>query len=363
MTERQATPEPLAFKPDLEEARAHWEAFWAGEILERPCINIRCRKAGAKEVPAPRYMAGAREEFGPVIEQVLAYAETVHWGGDAVPTYTPSFGPDMFGAFLGAELEWSDDEETRTSWAAPCVEDWREALPLKLDPENYWWQRMIRFMRELGQAARGKMLIAHIDMHSNMDALVALRSPAKLCEDLYDCPELVEEANNQVRALFAPVYDELYEAAQMWRSGTTGWISAYHFGKTNTIQCDYAGLVGPEHFRRYILPALEEESSYLEHTVYHYDGPDALIHLDDICALPNLECIQWTPGTGGKPFIEWMDLLKEIQAKGKSVYIPCSVAQIEVYQRELDPAKLFYDCWAKDEDEVQRTLDWLVANS
>ncbi|MFQ6096173.1 MAG: hypothetical protein ACE5O2_00495, partial [Armatimonadota bacterium] len=311
---------PLAFKPDFEDAQRRWAAFWAQELIDRPCIAIKCRRDGAEPLAAPPYTAGAREELGPVVEQALTYAESICWGGEAMPLYVPSFGPDQFGAFLGADLKWAEEDEHRTNWAVPFVQRWEDALPLRLDPENRWWRRMVEFMQALGRAAEGKMLISHIDLHSNMDALAAVRLPGPLCEDLYDCPELIDRAMADVRALYPAVYDALYHAAGMDSHGTCGWVPAYHKGRTNTIQCDFAALIGPEHFRRWALPALEEEADFLEHCFYHYDGPECLVHLDDICAIRGLGGIQWTPGARNEPFIEWMDLLKEIQAKGKSVY-------------------------------------------
>jgi len=95
-----------------------------------------------------------------------------------------------------------------------------------------------------------------------------------------------------------------------------GRIPAYHPERTNTIQCDFGALIGPEHFRRWAMPALEQEAAYLKRCLMHYDGPEMLVHLDDVCTIRGLECIQWQPGAGNKPFVEWMDLLKTIQAKG-----------------------------------------------
>ncbi|MEW6360390.1 MAG: hypothetical protein AB1696_28935 [Planctomycetota bacterium] len=354
--------ESLAFKPNFEEAKKHWEAFWNQEALDRPCTAITCHRTGAPPARPLPYMSGHDGNFGPVIEAVLHNAETTWWGGDAMPHYTPSFGPDQFAAWLGADLEWSKDSQS-TNWVVPFVEDWKKALPLRLDAQNKWWTRMLDFVAALGKAAAGKMLIAHLDLHSNMDALSAIRTPSRLCMDLYDVPELIDRAMADVRAMYPAVYDAVYEAGGMARHGTCGWVPAYHHGKTNTIQCDFAALCGPEHFRRWILPALDEEAAFLEHCVYHYDGPECLVHLDDICSIKGLDAIQWTPGARNKSFIEWMDLLKEIQSKGKGVYVPCNTTDIKTYHKELKPNMVFYICSARNEEEAQRTLDWLVENT
>ena len=356
-----ASTRSLEFKPDLEQATQHWLAFWEQELIDRPCCVMTAPKEGVEPVPGPRYMAGATGEFGPVIDQVLAHAATIWWGGDAVPSYTPSFGPDMMSAWLGSELVLAQDEGT--SWALPFIDDWPEALPIELEPGGYWWRRMLDFCEALGKALRGKMLVAHLDLHGNMDALLAMRGGGPLCLDLMDIPETIDAAMASVRAMHVPIYEGLYNAANMGEFGTCGWVPAYHPVRTNTIQCDFAALIGPHHFRRWALPALEEEAAYLEHCVYHYDGPECLVHLDDICSVKGLDCIQWTTGARNKPFIEWMDLLKEIQSKGCSVWVPCNTEDIRIYHRELDPSMVFYTCSAPTQTAGEETLKWLVDNT
>ena len=355
-------PMPLQFKPDFEEARKHWDAFWKREIIDRPCIIIRAPKDGAERVPAPVYMEGHDGNFDAPIARLLAWAETIYWGGDAVPCYTPSFGPDQFSAFLGAELVWSRDS-TGTSWGVPFVRDWDKVLPFQLKPDNKWWKRMGDFVRKLAKATEGKMVISHLDLHSHMDCLSCIRGPQRILMDLVDMPDTIDRAMKSVRQFFQPIYDGIFEAGDMARRGTTGWIMAYHFGKTNTIQCDFICMISPAMFRRFVLPAIEEETHFLDHSVYHYDGPGALTHLDDILALKRLDVIQWVPGSGSKPLLQWMDLLKRILAGGKGLHIYCSPAEVKIAHKELGPVGVFYDCWAKNEQEARETIEWLKQNT
>jgi hypothetical protein len=351
----------LEFKPDLAEATERWLAFWNQELIDRPVCVITAPKDDSPRVPGPPYMSGAREDFGPVVTQALESAASVWWGGEAIPNYTPSFGPDQMAGWLGAEIRFSDTE--RTSWAVPCVDQWADAPPLRLDSNNPWWQRMLAFLRALAEGFAGKMLISHLDLHSNMDTLLAMQGGQKLCMEMMDHPEAIDRAMAEVRALYVPIYEALYEAGNMGVHGTLGWVPAYHPVRTNTIQCDFAALIGPEHFKRWALPALEEEAAYLGHCVYHYDGPECLPHLADICSIKGLDCIQWTHGARNKPFIEWMDLLKEFQAHGKSLWIPCDPESIKVFHRELKHNMVFYTCGARSRQEGEAVLQWLKDNT
>lgn len=349
-----------AFKPDFEDARRRWAAFWQGDIVDRPILMVRAPKAGAPGKPSPEYL-GWLHDPEETVSRVIPWAESVYWGGDAVPTCAPCFGPDQFAAFLGGKMNWSPDSPS-TTWADAFVNEWREALPLGLDTANPLYARMKRVMEQTAAAVDGRVVIAHLDLHSNLDGLSAMRGPARLCEDMLDYPELIDEAMDSVRAIYAPMYDELYQAGAMDVTGSSGWMAAYCEDRYNVIQCDAICLISPKMSRRWVIPALEEEANFLDHCIYHFDGPGALPHLEDILAIPGIDVIQWVPGDGQPPQLEWMDVLKRIQAAGKSIILHLSPAQVKQVHGQFDPAKVIYDCWAGSEAEARELEAWLVAN-
>ena len=180
-----------------------------------------------------------------------------------------------------------------------------------------------------------------------------------MCIDLVEQPEVIEKAMKSVRSLYAPIYEGIYKAGNMAKWGTIGWAPFYCEGKFATIQCDEICLISPEMARRFVIPALEEEADYLDHSVYHYDGPDALVHLDDILSIPGIDVIQWVPGEGNPPQIKWMDLLKKIQGKGKGLQICCSPEEVKIFHKELRPEKVLYDVTAISQREAENLIKWL----
>lgn len=351
----------LALKPNLSDALARWAAFWNKDLIKRPAAVVTAPKDGVKPVPGPRYPTRPDDDFDRVLDQVEAHLATVYFAGEAMPRYEPCFGPDQLAAFVGGRLEYSPDSD-RTSWSVPFVESWEQALPLRLEG-NRCWERMLEFCRKAGERARGKWIVCTLDMHSNLDWLAAIREPGRLCLDILDCPELVLRAMENVRALYRQVYDAIYDAAGMAAQGTSSWLPYYCEGRYATTQCDFSCLLSPQQFNRFVLPALTEESEFLDHSVYHYDGRTCLQHFEAITGIGALDGIQWTPTAGGPPMIEWLPLLKRFQAAGKSVYVTCSPEELKVYHRELRPNLVLYSVPCKSEREADAVLRWLECNT
>ena len=347
----------LLYKPDFEDARAHWEAFWQQEIIDRPCLGVTAPREGCDRPPGPPYMDGWDGEFEDAVARWEAFASATYYGGDAIPHFLPSFGPDQFGAFIGADLE---RRNSPTSWAVPFVENWEDVLPLELSPDSPWWQKMLEFMRTAARASEGKYLVGMLDLHSNLDALASIREPQDVATDLLDCPGLVHQAMADVRAMYSQIYDGLHEAGGMEGRGTIGWLAFYSRERFTTIQCDFAIMVSPEQFDEFIRPALVEETEFLDHSIYHYDGIGALRHLQSVLSIPQLDGIQWVPGAGNPPQFQWADLLRQIQDAGKTVHVSASPGEIKQLHGKLQPERVFYQTSTKSEREADALIKWFV---
>lgn len=351
----------FSYKPDFEDARRHWAAFWQGEMLDRPCVRVVAPKDGVTFRGYPSGLQHSKDDLVSHMGIVDKWMSGLYYGGDAVPFFFPNFGPDVYAAFLGADLTFA--KETGTSWAEPCVADWKSIMPQLRHPHGYWWYAALGFAELARRTGEGKFGVGVWDLHSNLDAMSALRSPQQFCMDLMDVPDDVEAAVNSMRRSYAPIYDGLFEASGMDKTGSSSWLPFYCENKFGIVQCDFICLISPSQARRFLYPALEEEVAFLDHSCYHLDGPGALVHLDDILAIDRIDVIQWVPGDGNPPVIEWMDLLKKMQAAGKSVIVAASVDQVKIYHRELRPDKVFYDVWANSQAEADALVEWLKRNS
>jgi len=249
------------YKPDFNEALRYWDAFWNRQIIDRPCIVIQASKEGIEQNLKPPCRVGYNPEidipygsggqlvvhlplrdgkvisgqFELAVKTFEKWAGRTCFGGEAIPSFHPTFGPDQFATFLGAELMQSE-EKIGTSWAVPFVNNWEKVLPFSLQGNSCVWNEMLNFLKYLASASEGKFFVSMLDLHSNMDGLAAIRGIDKLCIDLIEQPKVIEKAVRSIRSLYFHVYGGIYEAGDMARTGTIGWAPFYSFGKFATIQ-------------------------------------------------------------------------------------------------------------------------------
>ncbi len=356
----------LAYKPDFDRVKTVWNAYWEGEVLGRPPVWATVARPG---MPAGdltrRYWHAVKGNFGYILDQVDLWLEGTEFLAESLPMFAPDYGPDQFAAFLGTDFEFSDSSPD-TDWVRQVVDDWDTSLPLRMDPNGKYWKGILGYSRLLATHSDGRYLVQVADLHSNMDALLALRGSERLCMDFFDAPVRIERAMAQVREMYVPVYDGLYQAGAMGgERGSAGWAPFWCPGKFATIQCDFLALLSPEMSRRYVIPALREEAAFLDRCVYHLDGPGCLPHLDDILAIEDIDVIQWVPGAGKSPMHEWMDVLKKCQAAGKGLqmYDIHDLDTVKKIARELKPEGLMYYVDVPTRDEALRITDWLERNT
>jgi hypothetical protein len=356
----------LRYKPGFAETKTRWNAYWEGEILDRPPVWAAVAKPGAQPFSlSDRYWHAVHRDFDHMLHQVDLWLEGTEFLGESLPMFGPDFGPDQFAAFFGTGFEFSTDSPD-TDWVKPIVDDWDAALPLTIDRTDSTWTGLLEYSRLLARHSDGRYLVSVGDLHSNMDTLLALRGSERLCMDFYDSPAQIDEAMRQVRRCYQPVYDALYAAGGMGgERGSAGWAPFWSEGKFATIQCDFLALLSPELSRRYVIPALEEEAFFLDHCVYHLDGPGCLPHLDDILGIKDIDAIQWVPGAGKPPMHEWLDVLRKCQAAGKGLqmYDIHDLDTVKKISGELEPEGLVYVVDVATVGEAARIIEWLEKNT
>lgn len=354
-------PFPLSLKPDLADAARRWEAFYQGGIVDRPvvCVTAPLRVVGP--LPVGRYHHRVFDDIERVLDRAQEVAESTFYGGESIPVFGPSLGPDEIAVYCGrGGFSWSE-QAPDTNWSAPFVRDWDQALPLRLHETNPLWQHVLALYRRAAERFAGMMLLNPLDLHTNMDLLAAIRGPQQLCLDCVDHPETVDRAMASARALFRPLWDAVRNAGRMDDRGYCQQFYSMHGAAI--LQCDFSCMISPAMFRRWVLPALEEEAAIVKHALYHWDGPGALVHIDDLVACQGLLALSYVPGAGRGDCIDYLELYKRLQARGKAVHVWGTPEQIKLMHKELRPELVFYVTSASSRDEAESLLAWFAKNT
>ncbi len=349
----------LKTKPDLHEVADRWEASFNGELIDRPPVYIVMPKHGIKSEPTT-YVDCIQGDIETVIDKAICHIQNHYWLADAVPQWRPDFGPDSVALYTGqAELEW-DVHSPGTTWVKPLVDNWIETLPIALDPNNRYWRRVLEFYRKAAKSIEGIAFLKPPDLHTNLDLLSAIRGPENLCMDLLDAPDMIDSVMGDARTYFHILWNAISDAGKM--QGTGYADSAYSPRGTAMLQCDFSCMINSDMYKRWALPALEDELSIVGNGVYHWDGPGALTHAASVFSI-DFKGISYVPGAGNGSHVNHLDLLKAIQSAGRVAHIAGTIEEIKYLHKQLKPELCAYFTTTETLSEAEELIEWLKQNT
>jgi len=357
----------MEYKEDFEELLPYYEAFWKCEVLDRVAVSITATKR--KNLPVEKWHSPyfvATESPENIIDSFERYVENIYFGGLAVPFFWPNFGPDIFSAFIGAELHYSENSDT-TSWADwknPVLSDYKDVEKLKISDDNPIYKKYLELLKLAALRGKGRYLTGITDIHAGFDALCVLRGgPDKGCMDIIDNPIGVKKAMDVLFKAWQKVYEDSLSIIKNIQKGTISWISIWAPGRMYPVQNDLSCLVSPSIYREFFLEELLAEINYLDYSIYHLDGVEALQHLDILLEIPHLNAIQWVSGArfSGESIERWIPLYKKIQEKKKAIVVYPEIDEIDIVLENLKPEGLLIStgCGSQEEAEaILKKLGW-----
>lgn len=306
---------------DIDRIMSRYEAWWLNDLTDRPVLRVGIEPRGSALVP-PKQHISHRDRWLDIdyaLERFADHCARTPPVADNLPCYNPNLGPDLVATLYGSPLEFGE----RTTWSSAVVQDCGQILALQPGFAGEYWQAIRRFTQLSLQAGAGRWLTGITDLHTNGDLLAALRGPEGLCIDVADDPQAVAAACNHVTNYFPAIYNDLYDRIAAQQGLCSSWIGTVHAGRCYPVSCDIICLLGPTAFHQCILGPLQREMSALNRSIFHLDGPAALVHLDALLEQPALHAIQWQFGAAGGPATRWVEVYRRIQAAGKAILIEC----------------------------------------
>lgn len=328
------------YKPDFEEVLKRYEAWWEAQILDRPLVSISFPKPPEEQIPWPpaRQYSTLRDRWLDteyLVERTRAAMANTCFFADALPTVFPNLGPEVFSALYGCPLEFGET----TSWSVPILKDWEptSVAALRLDPENFYYRKLVEMTDALLEIARGKFIVGYTDLHPGGDAVAAFRDPQELCVDLLERPQEVKALVERITDDFLQLYDFFYHRLSVAGMPSTTWLNATCRGKYHVPSNDFSCMVSDRIFEEIFLPGLIRECQHMDRCIYHLDGPQALRFLDTLLEIPQIHAIQWVAGANRDYWADWIPVYRRIQQAGKAFCLSVPLADLEKLFQALRP--------------------------
>lgn len=351
----------LEYKPDAPMVAERMEAYWNCAIIDRPAIQVRAPKPVQHPYPAKTHST-LRDRWMDVDYQVdcaLAGCSNIWYGGEILPSFDPNLGPESLTSAFGAPLEFSEG----TSWSVPILDKWDDMEKLRFDPQVEYIQTLLKLIRTGLQAGKNKFVVGYTDIHPGGDLAASLRDPQQLCIDLVNEPDRVRELLECIRSSFFDIYlleEEIFK--EYGQPISTSWLPLFSTGRYYIPSNDFSCMISKRMFIDFFIPELLEEIEFLDRSIYHLDGPDALRHLDTLLDIPKLGAIQYVCGAGDAPSSRWMEVFKKIQNAGKCIWVDVSPDEIELFIENLRPEGVMMCTWAptiaEGEAILKRIASW-----
>lgn len=340
-----------------EKIKRKYQEYWARENHNRPLVNI----VGTDPFEMDDFCHATLKErwFDAeyAVTRVNRALANTYYGCEGYPMFFPDLGPDQFAAFYGTELTFGET----TSWAEGNWKDMElEEIPeFQLAMDGIYFQKLKELMKAFLENSKGRYITGIPDLHPGADCLVSMRGPQQLCIDTLEGPEFIKERSLKLFEGFKAVYEEFYRMTEGYQQGTSNWMGIWHPGKWYVTSCDFSCMISQKMYEELILPELLLELDYLEASVYHLDGPDALKHLDELLRIEKLKGIQWVYGAGAPTASHWLSVIEKIQRAGKLVHIEVKPKELEFMLQNVKPEGVLFQVNAASREQA-RELERLV---
>lgn len=351
------------FKEDWDSSLERFAAFWEREIVDRCCVAVTGPREGMAhpepQSPPETLDALVRNWLDPELNlrRMLAHFGRTFYGGEAYPATTMCLGASVMAEFHGARAEFRTD----TVWyhaVLDTIADFDTDADVTATP---LYEATMAATRYYAEESRGRYWVGLPELGSATDNLSLLRGMQPLLYDMLDNPEAVKEAIQRLAGTWRAVHSELYEIARPHTSDgcCIPWMRTWAPGPQYQMSCDFSSVLSPGMFLEFIVPEIERYLEVNTYSVYHWDGPDAVKHLDALLELADLKAIQWTPGEGQPPTSSprWLPFYRRIQDAGKCLILPCvTIDEVESLLSTLSSRGLLIATYAADERECRNLL-------
>ena len=279
--------------------------------------------------------------------------------GDAFFSEFINFGPGCMAAMLGSGyvLTW---DSVWFGEDAKFLDSWGNLNEIKLLEDSPMYRLVEEMTVYYGERNNGEYQVSITDLGGNLDILASLRGTMNLLTDLHDYPDEVIRAAEMIDEMWTGLFARHREILKKYQHGHTTWLGPWCETSYYPLQSDFAAMISPDDFEKFVMPSLTRTTEFLDHSIFHLDGIGQIPHLDYLLSMPRLDGIQWVPGAGKAPTWDesWFSIYEKIQAAGKSIVLhDFSLAeQVVNICKRLSPKGLWLRVSLDSEEEARELL-------
>ncbi|MEA5010462.1 MAG: hypothetical protein VB100_01930 [Angelakisella sp.] len=364
------------YQIDWQQTKHQFDLWWHQQNQNRPLISIKAPKtkgcfqtendkwveSSGDSTPAKEVSSGATEQdydsywldFDRIMQRNKDVFDHSYFTGETFPRMFANLGVASLAVFLGCKPLFAKD----TIWYEYVLNDPESAL-LKLNNDNPWLKWSLETTKRAKEAAQDNFKVGIPDLCEHMDVLSSLFNTQDLLFHMLDYEDEILRLTQEVQNHWFDVYERHYNIVKE----PDGYCCYGPFqllgqGKTAKLQCDMSAMIGKDMFDQFALPFLRQQTEWLDNSLYHLDGPDALKHLDSVLSLEKLSALQWTPGAGNSDGGDeaWDFIYEKALNAGKSIFALVSPKNIRRFTKRFGHQGIFIMTSAADRQEADEIM-------
>lgn len=347
----------FCYKPDWVRAQSRWDAFWAMDATDRPCIGIGVPRPNPKQVtvPVPRSMEDKWLDPEYILAEKVKVMEETCYCGEAPPTC----GHFMAGTTTGCNghLCFHDGGIS----LRPSMSSMDEPLGWHPGPGDPWRAKVDAILNRLLDEAPGRFMVPCPGQFEHVDLLNMIRGNEAMMLDLALAPDQCKARLKEMRELSFEnnAHFQGLLAARQGDVGTVNWIGVWRRRYFHSAQADVAAMLSPAMFEEFVLPELDWQGERYACLFYHTCG--YWQHLDLCLSRPYIRVIQYSPNNKESQRHEGrLEFYRRVQKARRCLCISVATDELEFVIRHLRPEGLFIGTGAKSVAEADELLDKAV---
>ena len=232
---------------------------------------------------------------------------------------------------------------------------WDQALSLRLDHNDPWFQKYVEFAEALVRAADGRFPVSHGPEIGPTDLHSVLRGHSECILDLTDEPERSSELLWNMTEIFRDLTEEIWKHLPLFHDGYyDAQYSLWSPGPIIRMQEDATAVYSPALYRKFVQPVDRMLARHFASSFIHLHSTSMFL-LEAFLEIDEIQCFEVNNDAIGPPIREMIPYFQRIQTHKKPLLIRGSFTpeEMRLLMDSLDARGLFFNIMINEMKEVE----------